>query len=55
MMATEYYYLLFLLWFLSSLTFLLDNHVVFLRVKILLLLGDIHSFAYSTNAWAFHS
>ncbi|KAG5043384.1 hypothetical protein GLYMA_03G141900v4 [Glycine max] len=45
LIGCQYYYLLFLLWFISSLTFLLflDYHVMFLRVKILLF-GNIHSF-----------
>ncbi|KAK7378209.1 hypothetical protein VNO80_03647 [Phaseolus coccineus] len=36
LIGCQYYYLLFLLWFLSSLTFFLDTRFMFLRMKVLL-------------------
>ncbi|ESW34275.1 hypothetical protein PHAVU_001G138800 [Phaseolus vulgaris] len=36
LIGCQYYYLLFLLWFLSSLTFFLDTHVMLLRMKVVL-------------------
>ncbi|CAJ2671382.1 unnamed protein product [Trifolium pratense] len=43
-----YYYLLFLLWFLSSITFFVHSHVVLLRWK-LFILGNIHQYLGTMN------
>ncbi|QCD97482.1 hypothetical protein DEO72_LG6g2192 [Vigna unguiculata] len=44
LIGCQYYYLLFLLWFLSSVTFFLDTYAMFLRVKLLLLGSSLYSF-----------
>ncbi|KAK7336612.1 hypothetical protein VNO77_17158 [Canavalia gladiata] len=48
LIGCQYYYLLFLLWFLSTITFFVDSHIMFLRIKIFLL-GNIHPTPTSTS------
>ncbi|KAL2320826.1 hypothetical protein Fmac_029795 [Flemingia macrophylla] len=43
LIGCQYYYLLFLLWFVSSVTFFVDTHVMLLRIKTVIL-GYVQSF-----------